>query len=400
MQHSPRLPGLWMAKALADRGHACAVLVAVIVIATAVVDRATAWQPAPRQEGGPAATPVAVFGSDDRTPTPAKYKDVHEKIGLFFNLRRRTVCTAFCVAPDVIATAGHCLLGTVGERPARFGDFSFARNFDAVRDQVRIAGHADGTAMQRVMVGSMTLSTRPPIDASRDWALVRLARPACSKGVLPLRVLPIEQILSAAIEQHVFQIAYHRDYIPWKPAYSRPCGVAKSFGPVDWKQIVRDFADPEALLLHTCDTGGASSGSPILLDTPDGPAVIGINVGTYQQSKVLMQDGEVKKRLKADTIANTGVASAAFAGKLDAFRQAVILASVAEMRELQGLLAQRQLYSGPVDGTYGAELKTAIESYEKAEGLPVMGLATMALLQRLGGGVAAERAKPVRRGKT
>jgi protease YdgD len=128
--------------------------------------------------------------------------------------------------------------------------------------------------------------------------------------------------------------------------------------------------------------------------------VIGINVGTYQQSKVLMQDGEVKKRLKADTIANTGVASAAFAGKLEAFRQAVILASVAEMRELQGLLAQRQLYSGPVDGTYGADLKTAIEAYEKVEGLPVMGLATMALLQRLGGGVAAERAKPVRRGKT
>ena len=268
------------------------------------------------------------------------------------------------------------------------------------REQARIAGHANGTAAQHVMVGSTSLSIHPPLYVTRDWALVRLARPACSKGVLPLRVLPIEQILSEATDQHVFQIAYHRDYIPWKPAYSRPCGVAKSFGPVDWKQIERDFADPEALLLHTCDTGGASSGSPILLDTPDGPAVIGINVGTYQQSKVLMQDGEVKKRLKADTIANTGVASAAFAGKLDAFRQAVILASVAEMRELQGLLAQRRLYSGPVDGTYGADLKTAIEAYEKAEGLPVMGLATMALLQRLGGGVAAERAKPVRRGKT
>jgi protease YdgD len=333
-------------------------------------------------------------------PTPAKYKDVQEKIGLFFNLRRRTVCTAFCVAPDVIATAGHCLLGTAGERPARFGDFLFARNFDVTREQVRVAGHANGTATQHVMVGSTSLSIRPPIDASRDWALVRLARPACSKGVLPIRVLPIEQILSEAIAQRVFQIAYHRDYIPWKPAYSRPCGVAKSFGPVDWKQIVRDFAEPEALLLHTCDTGGASSGSPILLDTPAGPEVIGINVGTYQQSKVLMQDGEVKKRMKADTIANTGVASAAFASKLEAFRQAVILGSAAEMRELQGLLAQRQLYSGPVDGNYGAELKTAIEAYEKAEGLTVTGLATVALLQRLGGGVAVERGKPARRGKT
>ena len=53
-----------------------------------------------------------------------------------------------------------------------------------------------------------------------------------------------------------------------------------------------------------------------------------------------------------------------------------------------------------MDGTYGADLKTAIEAYEKAEGLTVTGLATVALLQRLGGGVAVERAKPARRGKT
>jgi V8-like Glu-specific endopeptidase len=400
MHRTPRLPGLGTARASGGIARARTALLAVVLAATAVVGQATAWQPAPRQPSGPAALPVAVFGSDDRMPTPAKYRDVHEKIGLFFNLRRRTVCTAFCVAPDVIATAGHCLLGTAGERPARFADFWFARNFDVVREHARVAGYANGTASQHVMVGSTSLSIRPPIDATRDWALVRLARPACSKGVLPVRVLPIEQVLSEAAAQRVFQIAYHRDYIPWKPAYSRPCGVAKSFGTVDWKQIVRDFAEPDALLLHTCDTGGASSGSPILLDTPEGPEVIGINVGTYQQSKVLMQDGEVKKRLKADTIANTGVASVAFAGKLEVFRQAVILATPTEMRELQGLLAQRQLYSGPMDGNYGADLKTAIEAYEKAEGLTVTGLATVALLQRLGGGVAAERGKPARRGKT
>jgi putative peptidoglycan binding protein/trypsin-like peptidase len=388
-----------MARISVGKRRARWALIAAALAATAVAGQAPAWQPAPRQQSGSTALPVAVFGSDDRMPTPAKYKDAQEKIGLFFNPRRRTVCTAFCVAPDVIATAGHCLLGTGEERPARFADFWFARNFDVVREHVRVAGYANGTAAQHVMLGSTSLSVRPPIGATRDWALVRLARPACSKGALPVRVLPIEQILSEAGAQHVFQIAYHRDYIPWKLAYSRPCGVARDFGPVEWKQIVRDFAEPEALLLHTCDTGAASSGSPILLDTPNGPEVIGINVGTYQQSKVLMQDGEVKKRLKADTIANTGVASAAFAGKLEAFRQAVILATPAQMRELQGLLAQRQLYSGPVDGNYGAPVKTAIEAYEKAEGLTVTGLATMALLQRLGGGVAAERGK-VRRGRT
>jgi protease YdgD len=160
-----------------------------------------------------------------------------------------------------------------------------------------------------------------------------------------------------------------------------------------WKQIEKDFTNPEALILHTCDTGGASSGSPIFVETPEGPRVIAINVGTYEQSKVLMQDGQVKKRLKAETIANTAVSSSAFAGRLEAFRKADILASPAQMRELQGLLAGRHLYSGPVDGTYGTMMRVSIEAYEKAEGLTVTGLATGALLRRLGGGVAMQRPK-------
>src|SRR5882757_4806777 len=136
-----------MARGSAGMGRVhMALIAAAVVAATTAAGPAPAWQPAPRQQSPSAIHPVAVFGSDDRMPTPAKYKDVQEKIGLFFNLRRRTVCTAFCVAPDVIATAGHCLLGTAGERPARFADFSFARNFDAVREQARIAGHANGAA--------------------------------------------------------------------------------------------------------------------------------------------------------------------------------------------------------------------------------------------------------------
>jgi protease YdgD len=211
-----------------------------------------------------------VFGGDERTPVPAKYKDVQERIGLLFNKSRPIVCTAFCVGKDVIATASHCLNGTAGERPARIADFWFARNFDTVRDYARIAGHASGGAAQHVMAGATNLSVRPPIDAARDWALIRLARPVCANGVLPVRVMPIDEILSAAKAQHVFQIAYHRDFTPWKPAYSRPCGVAKSFEAASWDQISHDFAEPQSLILHTCDTGGASSGSPILLETQTG----------------------------------------------------------------------------------------------------------------------------------
>jgi Putative peptidoglycan binding domain/Trypsin-like peptidase domain len=387
-----------------SRGTGTKAAIVAAVLATTAPTPARAWQMTPA-ERDPQVFPVAVFGSDERAPMPAKYKDIQEKIGLFFNARRRTVCTAFCVASDVVVTAGHCLLGTGTEQPARFADFWFARHLEGAREQSHVAGYANGTATQHVLLGSHRLSVHPPIDATRDWALVRLARPACSKGVLPVRVLPIDAILSEAGAQRVFQVAYHRDYLPWRLAYSRPCAVARSFEAAGWRQIERDFAEPETLILHTCDTGGGSSGSPILLDTPEGPQVIGINVGTYEQAKVLMQDGQVKKRLKANTIANTAVASAAFAARLEAFRQAVILSTPGEMRELQALLARRQLYSGPVDGNYDAALKAAIEAYEKAEGLAVTGLATEALLQRLGGSAAVERAREglkgrMRRGKT
>ena len=358
-----------------------------------------AWQAQSIDAGSTLVRPVAVFGTDDRRPLPGKYNEVREKLGLLFSVRGRSVCTAFCVAKDVVATAGHCLLKIGGERTPRIGDFWFLRNYDAVRDVAHIAGHGNGTAALNVMLGSMSLSIRPPIQATKDWALVRLARPACSKGVLPIRVLPLDQIVKEAEAKRVFQISYHRDYIPWKLAYGRPCGVRKKFETADWSTISQDFSEAEKLILHTCDTGGASSGSPLLLDTEEGPEVIGINVGTYVQSKVLMQEGKVMKRLKADAVANTGVASAAFAEQLETFREAVVLTSPAQVRELQTLLHGRGLFGGKADGTYSAELRSAIEAFEAAQGLKVTGLATLTLLKRLGGGNGIEP-KPTRERRT
>ena len=127
--------------------------------------------------------------------------------------------------------------------------------------------------------------------------------------------------------------------------------------------------------------------------------MIGINVGTYVQSKVLMQDGKVKKRLKADTIANTAVASAAFAGKLEAFRQAAVLSSPGQMRELQTLLRQRQLFSGPVDGTYGADLRDGDRGLREGrrpdrDGARDAGAPEAAGRRRDGAGRASQKACP------
>ena len=98
------------------------------------------------------------------------------------------------------------------------------------------------------MSGSMSLNVRPPIDATRDWALVRLARPACTKGVLPLRVLPIEQILKRGRRQaRVPDRLSSRLHAVEARLLAQPCGVAKSFEHSEWSTIARDFSDPEVL---------------------------------------------------------------------------------------------------------------------------------------------------------
>lgn len=351
--------------------------------------------PRPRAEGLVHA--VAVFGSDDRVLVPATMRSLQERVGLLFNARARSVCTAFCAAPDVIVTAAHCVYGAAGTAAPRLSEFVFAPNFEQRRPHARIAGAASNRAEQFVLAGAVTLSVRPPIEASRDWAIVRLDHNACSRGVMPVRALPTEQILADAAKGNVFQLAYHRDFQPWRLAYSKPCAVQRSFENSEWSAIAQDFADPGNLLLHHCDTGGASSGSPLLRHGPDGPEVIGINIGTYEEAKIEVEGNRVVKRGKSTRVANTGVNAVVFAAKLDLFRNAQIMQAPQQIRALQAALKQRAHYAGPVNGAFTAEVRQAIEAYERAQGLLVTGLATQALLKRLLGPGAA-LSKPTRAG--
>lgn len=335
----------------------------------------------------PAVTPlvqsIAVFGRDDRVALPTALASLESRIGLLYDRRTRSVCTAFCVGERVIATAGHCVFRTSEEKAPPLGGFLFRLRGLKPEASSPIAGTANGGGSQNVLSGAMRINTRPPIDASRDWALLKLSKPICSKGVLRLTRRSPEELMQLANAKRVYQVAYHRDFANWKLAYGAACEVRRDFDKAPWANIARDFTEANHLVLHTCDTGGASSGSPLLTDGAQGPEVVGINVGTYVQSRVLMQNGEVVKRFKADTVANTGVSTSAFAGKLDAFQRAEILARPDDIKQLQLLLASRGLYAAKADGTYGPQLHSAIEAFEREENRPVTGLATVALLQRL-----------------
>lgn len=327
---------------------------------------------------------IAVFGKDDRQSVPPKYEAVAQAVGVLFNNRTRTVCSAFCVGANIIATAAHCLASPAGAgRMAAATEYMFARNYGRLRELVRVEGATTRSSAQNVLTGDFQLRVRPPIDAAHDWALVRLSKSACARHELAVRALSAAQLIEEARAGRVFQISYHRDYSQWKPAYSTPCSVARDFENADWPAIAPDFLEAERMIMHTCDTGAASSGSPLLLDTADGPVVVGMNVGTYVQSKVVMQDGQVTHRQRAETVANTAVNAEAFADKIDLLRGALILTSGALMRSLQERLQQHKLYSGKLDGTYGPALRAAIASYERANTLPITGLATRGLLLKL-----------------
>jgi Putative peptidoglycan binding domain/Trypsin-like peptidase domain len=336
-------------------------------------------------QSAPAASPllqrVAVFGKDERRPVPQSFASVASKIGVLHDTRSHSVCTAFCVAPSVVATAGHCLYRTSDEKPLRLSDIRVHLSGSTTKS--RIAGVSRGVPEPNVLAGSMRLKVRPPIDATHDWALVRLEKPLCKAGAFKIARRSVSDVMRLARAGRIYNIAYHRDLPKWQPMLATGCGVKRNFKDADWPTIRRDFADPEQLILHTCDTAGASSGSPLIINGPDGPEVVGINVGTYIQSKVVMLNGEVVHRFKSDDVANTGVNSLAFSYAVDAFRNADILASRRDVLKLQHELAGRGLYTGPYDGIYGTATKAAIEQFERAAQMPVTGLATTSTLHVL-----------------
>ncbi len=337
-----------------------------------------------RETASPLLHSVAVFGPDDRTLLPSRLKALESKIGLLYEPRSRSVCTAFCIDETTIATAAHCLYRTRGEPPLPLANVTFRlSSMGKGSTGVRIAGAAHGAAAQNVMTGTTSLSTKPPIDATRDWALVRLAAPACTKGSLPLARRAPAELSASEGARPVYQVGYHGDFGNWRLTFSPPCAVRRPSLSESGRVIASDFADASALILHTCDTGGASSGSPILVDGPRGPEVVGINVGTYLQSHVLTQAGEVLHRYRSDTVANTGVSTLAFMDQRDDFARATVLHARADIRRIQRALAQSGYYRGTPDGRYGPALREAIAGFEAAERRPRTGLASTELLRRL-----------------
>lgn len=265
---------------------------------------------------------AAVFGNDDRQVLTKDDAGLEDKIGTLVSSETGAYCTAFCVAPDMIATASHCLFGTAATKAPKLKNLLFKLAAAPQADSgTPIAGRTTRSQSQNVMSGTTRLSVAPPIGAAQDWAVAKLESPACTSGGLTLSPRAESEIRAAAARGEIYQIAVHADLPDTDLRRGGPCDVSESFANADAATIARDFTNPDAILFHTCDTAGGSSGSPLLIDTPNGPEVAGINVGTYVLSRNVTTSQDQQRQSKSEPIANTAIWIAAIAG------------AVAEMRE-------------------------------------------------------------------
>lgn len=345
-----------------------------------------ALRPQDAQSLSDGATPVAIFGSDDRRDVPDAMSALEGKIGMLYEQSTQTLCTAFCVGKDIIATAAHCLFQPKSNRLPDLEEVTFRLKYGNTNLQAGIFARRTPFTKNYIAVGTTVFNNEPPLSAPRDWALVKLEMPICRFGVLKVETRPVLELIKKSEEDRIFQVAYHWDYKHWQLAYSMPCRIQRDYEQIKWRFIRQHFVDYDQLLLHNCDTGGASSGSPLLLmsDLPSAPIAVAINVGTYTRTRLLMRKGRVAKKLDPDIIANTGVNGQAFNHVIAQMESSEIINTRDEMVRVQNELRLRGFYSGTVDGTLGRETRSAIIQFEESSGSQPTGLPTKTLLRHFG----------------
>lgn len=269
---------------------------------------------------------IAIFGADDRVPLPAALAPLAEKIGTLASRRTGAACTAFCISDDAIATAGHCLFGTAVHPQSQAADLEFTVGAGTPKRTSPLAGGETAAQDRNLVVGTKRLVLTAPINAADDWAIARLAHPICTAGGLPLSPSSPAESDAAATAGDIYEIAFHVDRAESGLMLARPCAVLRQFPAPTEKTIRRDVRDPDAILFHTCDTGGGSSGSPLLRDTPHGPQVVAINVGTYVLSRMVTGSAG-NETVRGEAVANTAVRSARFANAARAFSAGNVMRS-------------------------------------------------------------------------
>lgn len=325
----------------------------------------------------PASAQRGILGKDDRRPVPTKYRDLARGIGLIHDLKRRTLCTAFCVGDNVIATNAHCIpYVRIKKRRHIRGvrDFAFyLTEKGAIVHHARLQSNPVGDAkkpwMSVLSAGGRT-SRSWLREKRRDWALAKLARPICAGDVIAFATEKFIRSSSRLRKARAFTIGYHGDKADRLRRYA-PCRIRKISGRGD-----------RYSMNHTCDIFAGASGSPIFAETAEGPRVVALVVG-QMWGRRWRQYPNGRKVTIARWKTNVGVLPLEFLAKIERFRTAEFTTTAMSMRELQqGLIAGGYL-RGKADGLFGPQTRAAIVNVEKQLGLVPLGIPTKRVISHL-----------------
>jgi V8-like Glu-specific endopeptidase len=370
---------------------------------------------APLASTAAAMEPASVIGEDSRRPLNGTAQTLARGIGFVWDSTAAYTCTAFCVADSVIATNAHCLLrrdkgltqpnlsrirfhmfddhpailaqsGAGEDEPTH--DLASAQIAPIKVDRSIIRAGTDlrtgiaGQPATGLFHGDFSTNQNSPRHFD-DWALAKLRNPLCKGRALKLEAIDKGALRETSNTANIYMIGYHGGRFEEGRSRSEDCELSAIRTRAFMRSQRRIFANAPNLLLHRCDMEQGASGSPIFLQTPDGPRVVALNSGTVSHLIYEIRHGSQRRRLVSRYDANTAVLSAAFIAGVDRFETETLLEDPERFRRLQMLLQARSYYTGPIDALYGPGTRGAIFRYEDERGLARLGVPTAELLADL-----------------
>jgi len=330
-----------------------------------------------------------VFGDDSRTAVPDKYTLQKEAVAKLVSSGDPVIrCTAFCVAPDMVATASHCLFSTrESGRLSPLSSFVVEIDSDAGPKRAKIKGADEEAHRWNVIAGTTRFPKHAPLQNAHDWALIKLSTAVCKNRMVKILPMRNKDILAAVFNKRIFAIGFMGRGTTLPLTYSGNCETTKNIAQLNkaWSAASHMFSDARHVVLHRCDLGPGASGSPLFLEKESGPVVIALNNGTIPvPARILYgKSPEQRRRLISaiPTAANYAVSVDALHRQIRLMQSLPRRLTSQEVARVQLFLKSIGYFKGEADGVFDIRLRQAVIDFERHEKLIVTGRPTLSLLR-------------------